>query len=693
MNLLFEIRQRFQSILEQLAPDPSKVSDYLSMIKPAQNPEHGDYQANFAMSLAKLLKKKPPVVAEEVIARLGQNDLFETPTVAGPGFINLRLKKEWLAKQVQVMAGDERLGIAPTVQPKTFVIDYSAPNVAKPLHVGHIRSTIIGEALCRILRFLGHKVIGDNHLGDWGTQFGMLLYGFKNFRDDAAFKADPVRELARLYRHVRELAKANDDDEAEKGNPVADAYRAETVKLHEGDPENVALWKLFMPYCLTETEAIYKRLDVHFTCQHGESFYQPMLADVVESLLEKGIAERSEGAVIIRMVNEELMKEIDDQIIEIRDRMARDDKGAGLKTGLLPTIPDGKISSDTTVEAAKKRIELGELLLERFRRNIENEEFRKQLGWTEKQLREFMKKFEQQMAQLEKLLDRVSLIQKRDGAYTYTTSDLATIKYRVDTWNPDAMLYVVDFRQADHFRNFFAAAKRWGYDKVELTHVSFGSIMGADKRPFQTRAGGVVELDALLDEAIALGAKKYLESYQERLDRGEDVPTLGDEEKKQIAEAVGIGAVKYADLSQNRTSDYVFSFDKMLATDGNTATYMQYAYARCRSIFRKGEIDAERFRTNPPPLTLGTPFERALALQILRWSEALDAAAAEYMPHYLTGYLWDLSKAYSSFFVNCPVLKAETAELRDSRLLLCDLTARIIKQTLELLGIRTVERM
>ena len=604
MNLLSEIRQHFQPILELFSPDPSKVADYLAMIKPAQNPEHGDYQANFAMPLAKVRNEKPREFAEQILAVECLNSTteflagasgeskFESLEIAGPGFINLRLKKEWLAKQVQSMAGEERLGIALAKQPKTYVVDYSAPNVAKPLHVGHIRSTIIGEALCRILRFLGHKAIGDNHLGDWGTQFGMLLYGYKNFRDDAAFNADPVRELARLYRHVRELAKANDDDEAEKGNPIADAYRAETVKLHEGDPENVALWKMFMPYCLAEIEVIYKRLDVHFTCQHGESFYQPMLANVVKSLLEKGIAERSNDAVIIRMSE-----------------------------------------------------------------------------------------------------DKVSLIQKRDGAYTYTTSDLATIKYRVDTWNPDAMLYVVDFRQGDHFKNFFTAARRWCYDQVELTHVSFGSVLGPDKKPFQTRAGGVVELDVLLDKAIELGAQKYLEAFQERVDRGDDVPTLDDTEKKQIAETVGIGAIKYADLSQNRTSDYVFSYDKMLATDGNTATYMQYAYARCRSIFRKGDVDAERFRSNPPAVTLDTPFERTLGLQILRWTEALDAAAQEYMPHYLTAYLWDLAKAYSSFFVNCQVLKAETPELRDSRLLLCDLTARVIKQTLELLGIRTVERM
>lgn len=594
MNLLSEIRSHFEPILEQLAPDAAKVPDYLAMIKPAQNSEHGDYQANFAMPLAKLFKKKPPEVAANVIAKLELGDVFEPPSVAGPGFINLRLKREWLAKQVQAMAADERLGIAQTTQPKTYVIDYSSPNVAKPLHVGHIRSTIIGEALSRILRFLGHTVIGDNHLGDWGTQFGMLLYGYKNFRDDAAFKADPVRELARLYRHVRELAKTNDDDEAEKGNPIADAYRAETVKLHEGDLENVALWKLFMPYCLAEIEVIYKRLDVHFTCQHGESFYQPMLADVVKTLLDKGIAERSDGAVIVRMSE-----------------------------------------------------------------------------------------------------DKVSLIQKRDGAFTYTTSDLATIQYRVAEWNPAAMLYVVDFRQGDHFKNLFAAARRAGFDNVELTHVSFGSVLGADKKPFQTRSGGVVELDVLLDKAIELGAQKYDESLKERVALGREVPDLSDDEKKQIAEAVGLGAIKYADLSQNRTSDYVFSFDKMLATEGNTATYMQYAYARCRSIFRKGDADEKRFRSAPPPVKLVEPEERTLCLELLRFPNALEAAAQEYLPHLLTSYLWDLTKALSSFYASkrCDVLKADTPELRDSRLLLCDLTARVIKQTLDLLGIRTVERM
>ena len=595
MNLLSDLCKHFRPVLEDLCPDPSKIDDYLAMIKPAQNAERGDYQANFAMPLAKSLSQKPVEVAADIVRRLPSGELIEPPTVAGPGFINIRLKKEWLAEQIQSMARDSRLGIEKIAKPRTYVIDYSSPNVAKPLHVGHLRSTIIGEALRRILRFQGHQVIGDNHLGDWGTQFGMLLYGYKNFRNDADFKADPVRELARLYRHVRELSKVNldnDDDEGDANNPVAKAYRAETVKLHQGDPENVALWKLFMPACLAEIEAIYRRLDVRFDHMHGESFYNSMLPGVVEDLLAKNLAERSEGAVIIR---------------------------------------EGK--------------------------------------------------------------DKVSLIQKRDGAFTYTTSDLATVKYRFDSWKPDAMLYVVDFRQAAHFSSFFSIARRWGYENVEMTHVSFGSVLGEDRRPFQTRAGKTVGLDTLLNRAEELGLQKYEETRQARLERGEDVPQLDDAEKRQIASAIGLGAVKYADLSQNRTSDYVFSFEKMLATDGNTATYMQYAYTRCRGIFRKGDVDAEQFRTNPPLPTLDDPHERTLALQLLRFSEALDAAAKEYMPHYLTGYLWDLSKAYSSFFVNCPVLKAETPESRASRLLLCDLTARVIQQTLDLLGIRTVERM
>src|SRR5438093_4426184 len=286
-----------------------------------------------------------------------------------------------------------------------------------------------------------------------------------------------------------------------------------------------------------------------------------------------------------------------------------------------------------------------------------------------------------------------ALIRKKDGAFTYTTSDLATIRYRVETWKPDAMLYVVDFRQALHFKNLFEAARRWGYDKVELEHISFGSVLGADRRPIKTREGGAVELGELLDEAVARGRQVYEHTRSERAARGEDVPNLSAEERQQIAEVVGLGAVKYADLSQNRTSDYVFNWDKMLAMDGNTATYMQYAYARVRSIFRKSGENEERFRSDPPDVSLSAPAERALALQLLRLNESLEAAALEYKANLITAYLWDLAKAYSSFFENCPVLKAETTALRQSRLLLCDLTARVIHKGLELLGIQTVERM
>jgi len=285
------------------------------------------------------------------------------------------------------------------------------------------------------------------------------------------------------------------------------------------------------------------------------------------------------------------------------------------------------------------------------------------------------------------------IIRKKDGAYTYYTSDLATIKYRVDHFHPDAMLYVVGIPQSLHFRTLFAQARRWGYDRVELEHIKFGSVLGEDKKPFGARKGGAIELASLIDEGIARARKKYEASLAERRAHGHKVPDLSEEEKRQIHDAVGVGAMKYADLCQNRTSDYVFSYDKMLATEGNTATYMQYAYARCRSIFREGGVDDARFRADPPEVVIGHPAERALALQLLRFPEAVENAAAEYLPHLITGYLWDLAKSFSGFFENCPVLKAETSELRDSRLLLVDLVGRVIKQALDLLGIRTVERM
>lgn len=609
MNLLTHIRSLFEPVITEIAPDKSKVPDLLAAIKPAANPEHGDYQANMAMALAKVLGRKPPEVAKAIIAKLPANDMLEPPSVAGPGFINLRLKDTWVAGHVQRIATDEKLGAESAAPPRRFVIDYSSPNVAKPLHVGHLRSTIIGDALTRILEFLGHTVITDNHLGDWGTQFGMIIHGYRNYLDRAAYERDPVRELARVYVEVRKAIKeagGAGDDEDEAVNPVAEACRAETAKLHAGDPANYKLWEEVLPHSMKEVHAIYQRLGTRpFDFEHGESFYHSMLPAVVAHMLDKGLAGLSQGAVVIPNAN-------------------------------------GKIPSTT-------------------------EELQKE--------------------------EPPGIIRKKDGAYTYYTSDLATIKYRVDHFHPDAILYVVGIPQSLHFRTLIAQARRWGYDRVELEHVKFGSVLGEDKKPFGARKGGAIELTSLIDEGISRAREKYETSFAERKAHGHKVPDLSDQEKQEIHEVVGVGAMKYADLSQNRTSDYVFSYDKMLATEGNTATYMQYAYARCRSIFREGGVDEARFRSDPPAVVIGHPAERALALQLLRFPEAVENAAADYSPHLITAYLWDLAKCFSGFFENCPVLKAETPELKDSRLLLVDLVGRVIKQALDLLGIRTVERM
>jgi arginyl-tRNA synthetase len=601
MTLLNQVQQPFRAALAQFVSDPEP---YVAMVRAAGDPRHGDYQANCAMPLAKALGRKPRDVAEEIVKRLPLGDMLEPPEVAGPGFINLRLRPDWVAAQVRRMAAGERLGVEPAAPPRTYVIDYSSPNVAKPMHVGHLRGTIIGDALARLLRFLGHRVITDNHLGDWGTQFGMLLYGYKHFRDEAALKADPVQEMVRLYKEVRKLI---DPAEKEEGGKPADcpaeqlarsrevlrAVREETARLQAGDPTNLELWRQFRSWSQEEFDRVYRMLDIRFDHTLGESDYNPMLPAVVRELEERGIAQPSEGALVVWF-------------------------GEG---------------------------------------------------------------------------EDPAIVRKRDGAFNYTATDLATIRYRMEHWHPDAILYVVGAPQALHFRNLFEIARRWGYDRVALEHIAFGSVLGADKKMLRTRAGENVSLEALLDEAVAEGARRYLETRDERKERGEDLPDLSDEERRRIGEVVGLGAVKYADLSQNRTSDYVFSWDKMLSTEGNTATYMQYAYVRNRGIFRKGDVDVRPLREDPPPPVWERPEERALVLQLLRFEEALQAAAADYKPNLITAYLWDLAKAYSGFFTNCPVLKAPTPELRQSRLLLCDLTARVIEQGLHLLGIRTVERM
>lgn len=649
MNILAELKRRFRRSLSRLVDDPSEL---LAMIRPAQDSRFGDYQANCAMPLGKRLGKPPRDVAAAIVAGMEVQEFCEPLEIAGPGFINVRLRDAWIAGQLDASARDPRLGVPRVAPPRTFVVDYSSPNVAKSMHVGHIRSTVIGDALCRTLRFLGHRVISDNHLGDWGTQFGMIIYGFKHFRDPDGYARQPVEELGRLYRLVNrlvdyqlakeELPQLEERVQAERAEVeaqtaaatpnarlrrkgqaqlaeaeeslrelqarirgveedpqlaalagahphIAQAVLEETAKLHAGDPENVRLWKTFLPDCRQEIQRLYDRLDIRFDYEYGESYYQDQLPGVVADLLAKGLARESEGAICV--------------------------------------------------------------FLEGY--------------------------------------DTPMIIRKKDGAFLYATTDLATIRHRMEAWHPDAILYVVDHRQSEHFGKLFQAARRWGYDRVELMHISFGTVLGEDGRPFKTRSGETVGLESLLDEAVARAYRVVVENEETK---GEGAG-FSEAERRRIAEVVGIAALKYADLSQNRTSDYVFSYDKMLALNGNTATYLQYSYARVQGIFLRGGVDPEALRQSAARIRLTVPDERQLALKLLGFAEAIDDVLADYRPNLLASYLYDLTKTFFTFYENCPVLKADSVPVRDSRLLLCDLTARTIRQGLDLLGIRVLDRM
>lgn len=565
--------------------------DILSQIRASTDSKFGDYQFNGSMGLAKEAKIPPRKVAEKIVEFFALPEFLEPVEIAGPGFLNLRIKPQWVAGKIQEMAADPRLGVLQPAKVKTFVIDFSSPNVAKPMHVGHLRSTILGDSLARTLRFFGHTVITDNHLGDWGTQFGIILYGYKHMLDEEAFKREPVKELARLYVEVRKLFKTAEEIAKGVVDPVQNACRDETAKMHKGDQTNLELWRKFMPVCLSEIDLIYQRLGVRFDYTYGESFYQPFLNKVVQDLSASGLARESEGALAIFL------------------------------------------TEDSTP----------------------------------------------------------ALVRKSDGAFTYMTTDLATIQYRVERWHPDAILYVVDSRQSLHFSQLFQIAHQWLGQQTRLEHVSFGSVLGADRKPIKTRSGdAVASLDQLLDEAVRLAKEVYQAAYHQE---GEIQSKESLEDLNRVGEVVGIGAVKYADLCQNRTSDYVFNWEKMMAMEGNTATYMQYAYARNRSIFRKGGFNPDDYRNSSIPVLLETAEERGLALQLFRFEEALTLSLVDYKPSQITLYLWDLAKAYSVFFQNCPVLKAPNEEIRQSRLLLCDLTARVLKQGLELLGISVLEKM
>jgi arginyl-tRNA synthetase len=604
VNFRAALRELFRAALESLASDgvvplnPAELHGLLEQVRETADAKFGDYSGTMAMALAKRAGKKPREVAVAIVERLGTvpgyAELFEPPgEPVGPGFINVRVRDDRLAAAMTAAVGDDRFGVPPVERPLTIVVDFSSPNVAKPMHVGHIRSTVIGDALARIYRFRGHRVITDNHLGDWGTQFGMILWGWKHCRDETAYAADPTAELGRLYRLVRKVSDAKPEELA--ADPEAarlaavhpDAGRevlGETAKLHAGDPENRGLWAQFMPVCLAEIERLYQRLGVAFDHQLGESFFQPMLAAVVEDLQVRGLARESRGAVGVFLDGED-----------------------------EPPL----------------------------------------------------------------------LIRKADGAFLYSTTDLATIQWRLEQWRPDRILYVVDHRQSRHFEQLFETARRWGKGDAELVHVAFGTVLGEDGRPFKTRAGDTVGLEVLLDEGVDRAAAVVAEADRTGLDEAA---------RRHVAETVGIGAIKYADLSQNRTTDYVFSFDKMLQLTGNTAAYMQYAVARVEGICVKGGVDRASVRSGTGRVLLEAPQERALALAIVRFSEALEDVEADNRPNVLTAWLYDLAGRYSTFYDSLPVLKAEPAA-RVSRLALSDLTGRVLRKGLDLLGIGAVERM
>ena len=590
--------ETIQSILaSRLAAAAGDTGGIAVTVQSAQDTRFGDYQSNVAMQLAKPRRANPRQLATEIIAKLQVDDVCETPEIAGAGFINFRLKPATISAHLSALAADDRLG-TPLVAARRLVVDFSSPNVAKPMHVGHIRSTILGDSLARIGRFLGHTVVADNHIGDWGTQFGMLCLAWKTLLERPALDLDPIAELERIYKIQNERCKTD---------PTAlDAARAELVKLQSGDEENLGIWREMIRLSQAQFDTIYARLAIRFDHVFGESHYNPWLKQTVAALVEKGIARESDGALCV------------------------------FSDGSVPQKDDPFLIKD------------------------EN-------GWK----------------------DAPALVQKADGAANYTTTDLATLDFRRREFSPDEVIYVTDGRQQLHFRQLFAIWRRWQPESAfKLSHVWFGSIMGEDGKPFKTRSGDTVKLGQLLDEAEERAFATVTAKS----------PEMPEAERREVARIVGIGAVKYADLLPNRQSDYVFSWDKMLSFQGNTAPYLQYSYVRIRSIFRKGGIDPASVRpgaehpTSDDAVPLTEAGELSLAKKLAQFGEILPMILDDHRPNLLCNYLYELAGAFHSFFESCPVLKAEEPA-RSTRLLLCDTTARVLAKGLELLGIGVPERM
>lgn len=551
-----------------------------AIVKQSAKAQFGDYQANGVMAAAKKMGMPPRQLAEKVIELLDLDGIAEKTEIAGPGFINIFLSPDWLTAQLETALADDKLGLTP-VEPMTIAIDYSAPNVAKQMHVGHLRSTIIGDAAARTQEYLGHKVIRCNHVGDWGTQFGMLIaYLEKMQNEDAGDMA-----LADLEAFYREAKKHYDEDEV-----FAERARGYVVKLQGGDEYCRTMWRKLVDITMQQNQETYNRLNVTLTEDDvmGESLYNDMLPGIVSDLLNRRIAEESEGAIVVY-------------------------------------------------------------------------------------LDEFKNKEGEPMG---------VIIRKKDGGYLYTTTDIACAKYRHDVLHADRVLYYIDSRQHQHLMQAWTIVRKAGYipESMTLEHHMFGMMLGKDGKPFKTRAGGTIRLSDLLDEAVERAEKLIRE-------KNSDMP---EDELKQLAEVVGIGAVKYADLSKSRTTDYIFDWDNMLAFEGNTAPYMQYAYTRVASVFKRADIDADSLTQ---PIILTDDRERQLAACLLQFEETITAVAREGLPHMMCSYLYDLAGLFSGFYEHCPILAAESEELRQSRLKLALLTQKTLKAGLDTLGIGTVEKM
>lgn len=564
-----EIAKIFENTIKKIYNEKETKKVEVSV---ATNEKFGDFQTNFAMMNSKIIGKKPRDIAQEVLDNLEENNVIEKLEIAGPGFINIFLKSEYLGELLK-KSRTEKYDFSFLNREGDVIIDFSSPNIAKRMHIGHLRSTIIGDSIARIYKYLGYHMIADNHIGDWGTQFGKLIIGYRRWLDKEAYKENPIEELERVYVEFSKLSETDPELEEEA--------RLELKKLQDGDPENFALWKEFIKVSLDEYDKLYKRLDVHFDTYYGESFYHPMMQGVVEELVEKGLAVEDEGAKVVFFPEEE---------------------------NLFPCI-----------------------------------------------------------------------VQKKDGAFLYSTSDIATIKFKRDTYKINKLIYLTDERQQDHFKQFFKITDMLGWN-VEKHHIWFGIMRFADG-VFSTRKGNVIRLEQLLDE----GKKRAYDIVQEKN------PNLSEEEKDQIAEIVGVGAIKYADLSQNRQSPIIFEWDKILTFEGNTAPYLQYSYARIQSILRKAESEGKNIDYNKD-IKIEDKIERTLADHIAAFPMAVLKASETFKPNIIADYLFELSKKFNSFYNNCPILNQED-EILYSRALIAKITGETIKDGLSLLGIKTLDRM